>query len=615
MKLFLSSQGFFIIILIAGLLLLGGSLLVFMLRQADQVSELYDAFPIAGRRCKDRSLPYRDLTLAPQDRARDLLSRMTVEEKIGQMALVERGSLKNLDDIDKYHLGGLFSGGGSNPSDNTAAGWRKMTSEYQAKADESCLGIPLLYGIDAVHGFGNLPSATIFPQAIGLGAAQDTNLVTEVAAATAEEAAVLGVNWNFFPSLDVAKDMRWGRVYETFGSDPQRVRTLGVAYAKGFQGGISAGAHSMATVKHFIGAGTAEWGSSPNPDFGIDQGNSSVSEEELRREQLPLFTAAVDTGVGSVMVGLGSWQGQKLTGNHYLITEVLKKELKFVGFVVSDWYGASGLAEDECESWTMAVNAGVDMVMIPFEYARFTSCMKGAVGEGAISSSRLDEAVYRILLTKFAMGIFDQGGEESDLSVIGSAEHRNLAREAVRKSLVLLKDTKGALPLSKNVSHILVGGSAADNLGRQAGGWTVSWQGEEGNVIEGTSILEGVRKTVVPSAQIEFNQSGDSSLPPYTKAEIGIAVIGEKPYAEGWGDDAHPELSEEDKETVRKMREECEKLVVVIISGRPLDIKEQAKEWDAVVAAWLPGSEGQGVSDVLFGDYPFTGTLPVEWEM
>ncbi len=449
----MSSQSAIIIVLLAGLLLFGGSLLLFVLREAEQVSEYYSASWVAGRRCGDNSLPYRDFALPPQERAKDLLSRMTLEEKIGQMALVERGSLVEADDIGRYHLGALFSGGGSNPADNTPEGWKKMTSEYREKAAESCLGIPLLYGADAVHGFGNLPSATIFPQAIGLGAAGDAQLAAEAAAATAEEAAAAGVNWNFFPSVDVAKDVRWGRTYETFGSDPRRAAILGAAYVKGFQGEKHAGVNSMATVKHFIGSGAAAWGSSPDSASGIDQGDSAIGEEELRREQLPPFTAAVDAGVGSVMAGLGSWNGEKLTGNRYLITDILKEELDFVGFAVSDWYGASGLADDECESFAMAINAGVDMAMIPSGYPRFASCVKEAVKNGDIPLSRINEAVFRILLAKFAMGLFDGSGQAPDLSVIGSPEHREIAREAVRKSLVLLKDPEGMLPLSKDLSR------------------------------------------------------------------------------------------------------------------------------------------------------------------
>ncbi len=615
MRLFLSSQSVMVIIILIGLLLFGGSLLFFALREADQVAEFYSTSWTAGRRCGDETLPYKDPSLPPQERVRDLLSRMTLEEKIGQMMLVERGSLARSDDIEKYHLGALFSGGGSNPSDNTSEGWRKMTAGYRAEADQSCLGIPLLYGADAVHGFGNLSSATIFPQAIGLGAANDAELVGKVAAATAEEAAAVGVNWNFFPSVDVVGDVRWGRTYETFGSDPQKVALLGTAYVRGFQGSRYAGVHSMATVKHFIGAGASLWGSSPNESFGIDQGNSLISEEELRREQLPPFAAAVDAGVGSVMVGLGSWNGEKLTGSRYLLTDVLRGEMDFVGFVVSDWYGASGLADDECESWIMAVNAGVDMVMVPDEYERFASCMKASLRDGNMTSSRIDGAVSRVLLAKFAMGLFEASDTLPEISLIGSPGHRELAREAVRRSLVLLKDAEGILPLSKDLPRLAVGGSAADNLGRQAGGWTIGWQGGEGKTIEGTSILGGVRQAVLGGTQVEFSEKGELALLPGEKFAVGIAVVGEKPYAEGWGDNAHPALSYEDLETIRKMRERCERMVVVIVSGRPLDIKENARGWDAVVAAWLPGSEGEGISDILFGDYPFTGTLPVDWEI
>lgn len=595
-------------------LLAVGGLVLYVAQEMNKAATISKEAQDRTGECGNKNLPYRDTRLSSQDRAADLLGRMTMKEKVGQLALVDKNGIKDPNDITKYGIGGVLSGGGGNPDSNTPSGWWEMVSGFESYSQKSCLGIPIFYGVDGVHGHSNLPQATIFPQAIGLGATNDPDLVKRVSGVTAEEMAATGVYWNYFPSMDVAKDIRWGRTYETFGSDVGRVSTLGAAYIQGFQGVQISGIIPMATAKHYIGAGATEWGTSSNLSYQLDQGNAEIDESVLRAEHLPPFKAAVENGAGSVMVGLNSWNGEKIAGSHYLITDVLKEELGFQGIVITDWHGGSGLKRDECESWQAAINAGVDVIMLPEDYERYSSCMERAVTTGGVSKTRLDDAVLRILRVKFAMGLFDRTGGEPDMSVIGSRLHRDTAREAVRKSLVLLKNENDALPIRKDARRILVGGSGADNLGKQAGGWTVNWQGGQGNLITGTSILAGIMATVSENTEVEFDREGAFS-PDRGKADVGIAVVGEDPYAEGWGDRDNPSLSQEDLAAVEKIKAVSNRVVVVILSGRPLDIKGVAGDWDAVVAAWLPGSEGEGVSDVLFGDYPFVGTLPLPWQL
>jgi len=299
--------------------------------------------------------------------------------------------------------------------------------------------------------------------------------------------------------------------------------------------------------------------------------------------------------------------------SHYLLTDVLKGELAFKGFVVSDWSGIYEIPGGEYHAVVTSINVGVDMVMLPTDHMSFVKNMQRAIAQGDISEQRLDDAVRRILTAKFRAGLFDDaGGAIPRLTTVGSREHREVARQAVRESLVLLKNSQGSLPLSKKAAHIIVAGSAAHNIGRQSGGWTVEWQDIDGNWIPGTTILDGIKNTVARSTRVEYSESGDFSGT-QKLANIGIAVVGESPYAEGFGDSERPALSKSDLETVARVRAASKKIIVVIISGRPLDIRAEADNWDAIVAAWLPGSEGEGVADVLFGDYPFVGTLPLEW--
>ncbi len=567
-----------------------------------------------GRNCEQPQGIYLDSSKPIDSRIEDLLSRMTIEEKIGQMALVEKNKLQSPRDIIDYNLGALLSGGGSKPLINNPTQWRLLVDSYQSLTAQTCLRIPLLYGADANHGHGNVPGATVFPHFIALGATQDADLVKRVAQITAEEMLTTGIEWNFSPDLDVSKDYRWGRVYETFGSDTTNVTNLGQAFIEGTQMTTSGSRRVLATAKHYIGSGDMLWGSSVNKTYKIDQGRSAISEADLRSIHLPPFKAAIKSGVLSIMAGLNTWDGQKITASHYLLTDVLKKELSFQGFVVSDWYGVYEVNPNKYVATVKAVNAGIDMVMLPFDYKDFTADMRRAVAIGDISETRINDAVRRILRAKFTAGLFDQPEAKPDFSSIGSEEHRLVAREAVRKSLVLLKDSSKVLPIAKDQGRILVAGAAADNIGQQSGAWTIEWQGVDGNWITGTSLLAGIKQTVGPATDVKYNKEGNFETSG-SLADIGIAVVGEKPYAEGWGDTAHPQLSDEDLATIMKLKKVSKKIVVIIVSGRPLDIQQYTKEWDAIVAAWLPGSEGEGVADVLFGDYPFTGKLPVVWKL
>lgn len=561
-----------------------------------------------GEACAPVSPAFRDRTKSPAERADNLLSYMTLDEKVGQLALVEKNSVHSMEDITRYGLGALLSGAGGKPETNTAAGWRAMVDAFQGASRNSRLGIPLLYGIDANHGHANVPGATVFPHQIGLGATGDPALVERIAEATAKELVATHIYWNFMPSLDAPQDIRWGRVYEAFGSDVSRIEQLGSAYVQGLQSDREA-PRVIGTAKHYLAAGSMQWGTSSNSKFSIDQGQTPPDERALREAYLPPFRAAVEAGVGSVMVGLNRWGNHHVASNHTLLTDILKRELGFSGFVVSDWYGVYEIPGGSYRATIKAINAGVDMVMLPYDYKPFIEDVMRAVSRGEISQQRLDDAVRRILIAKFALGLFDERRDES-VSVVGAPEHRALAREAVARSQVLLKND-GVLPLSTSVKSIAVVGSASDNIGRQVGAWTVEWQGIDGNWLPGaTSVLQGIREAA-PKATIMHDVEGNFA--PDAQADIGIAIVGESPYAEGWGDNERPELSPQDYEAISRLRRHANRVIVLIISGRPLLISAELARWDALVAGWLPGSEGSGVADTLFGKSPFVGTLPVPW--
>lgn len=561
-----------------------------------------------------RSL-YLDENLTIEDRVANLLAQMTLEEKIGQMTLVEKNSIKEPGDIAKYHLGGILSGAGSKPENNTTAGWKEMIDGYQAEANQSRLGIPLLYGVDAVHGHAHMSGATVFPHAIGLGASNNPELVKKVANATAVELKAAGANWSFSPNLDQPQDIRWGRVYETFSDDPALVAKLGVAYQEGLQTSSDDNDKDvfvLGTLKHYIGLGGMAWETSTNENFKIDQGVTKADESILRDVYLPPFKEAVDAGALSVMVGLNTWGDKRMVLQKQLLTDVLKDELGFKGFAVSDWYGVHEGRINNFWATVQAINAGVDMVMLPFDYQTFRRHMLWANRLGLISDERVDDAVGRILYAKFAVGLFN----DKDMAVVsvdsGDQAHRAIAREAVAQSLVLLKNEENLLPLSTKTKYIRVAGGAADNVGRQMGAWSIEWQGIDGeNNTESTSILNGIKAVVSQETKVEYDLLGN--FPDKQKTEIGIAIVGEKPYAEGWGDKGLPTLDEDDLLAIKNLQASCEKVIVVLVSGRPLFITDEIDSMSALIAAWLPGSQGSGVADVLFGRKPFTGTLPLPW--
>jgi beta-glucosidase len=559
--------------------------------------------------------PTGTLPVSVEERAELLLGFMTLDEKIGQMTQVEKNSILP-GDITKYFIGSILSGGGGAPYDNTPAGWVEMISGFQDEALATRLKIPIIYGVDAVHGHNNLYGATIFPQEIGLGAANDPDLMERIGRATAEEMLATGAVWNFAPVVAVPQDIRWGRTYEAYGEETSLVTELGAAYIRGLQalpdGYPAAGGETirvLATPKHFLGDGGTTFGTSTV--YRIDQGDMRADEATVRELFLPPYRAAVEAGAMSVMVSFSSWNGTKMHAQKMWITDVLKGELGFTGFVVSDWGGIDQIVPgDYYKSVVAAVNAGVDMNMVPSNYVRFIDTMKQAVGKGDIPPARIDDAVRRILRVKLMLGLFSHPYPDASLqSAIRAPEHLALAREAVRKSLVLLGNREGALPLAKDAPLILVAGEGADDIGMQSGGWTMEWQGRLGDITAGTTLLDGIRETVAAGTAVKYNRFGKFE----ERAPFGIVVVGEQPYAEGKGDSADLELSAADVSAITRMRAQVDRLVVVIISGRPLVITGQLSMADAWVAAWLPGSEGGGVADVLFGDYPFTGKSPYTW--
>ncbi|MER7283476.1 glycoside hydrolase family 3 N-terminal domain-containing protein [Dactylosporangium sp. NPDC000244] len=542
--------------------------------------------------------PYLDPSLPVAQRVADLMSRMSLDEKLGQMTQAERGSASAAD-VTNYRLGSILSGGGSAPSPNTASAWADMTDAFQRGALATPLKIPILYGSDAVHGHNNVVGATIFPHNIGLGATRDPALAQQVGRATADEVKGTGVHWTFSPCVCVARNDRWGRTYESFGEKPE----LPVSMATIIDGYQSGGV--LATAKHYVGDG--------GTTGGVDQGDTQISEAELRAVHLPPFQEAIRRHVASVMVSFSSFNGQKLHGNDYLLNGVLKGELGFDGFVVSDWNGIDQIEGGEgftASEVRRAVNAGIDMVMVTSAWKQFIDVLRGEVQAGRVTTARIDDAVRRILTKKFEFGLFEHPFADRTLTgTVGNAAHRTVARQAVRESQVLLKNT-GVLPLARS-GKIFVAGKSADNIGLQSGGWTVSWQGASGNTTPGTTILQGIRASAGSSATVTYNASGSGIDRSYN---VAVAVIGETPYAEGQGDRPNSlGLDATDLATLNTLKASGVPVVVVLVSGRPLDIAAQLPDWSGLVAAWLPGTEGAGVADVLFGDYAPTGKLPMTW--
>ncbi len=545
-----------------------------------------------------------------------IVEMMTLEEKVGQMTQVDRGRLNKISDIKTYFLGSVLSGGGSSPEINSPTAWADMVDAYQLEASQTRLGIPLMYGIDAIHGHNNVYGATIFPHNIGLGATGNPDLAEEIARITAKEVRATGINWTFDPCVANSRDERWGRSYESYGEDPALISALGRAQVAGYQGRSLSSSESIAAcTKHYIGDGAPTWGTGVAGN--IDQGDAQISEAELRALHFPPYQAAIQAGTATIMASYNSWNGEKLHGHEYLMTDVLKGELGFEGFIVSDWQAIDQLPGSYKSDIVQSINAGIDMVMVPGNgsngapgYTEFIRKLKQAVNEGLIETSRIDDAVTRILRVKQNMGLLDGPyiNDRSLITSIGSAEHRAVARQAVRESVVMLKN-ENLLPLSRDLSKVIITGRGAHNIGMQCGGWSIHWQGGMGDITEGTTILEGIVSSVSSSTQIEYSTDGAI----LAGADAIIVVVGEEPYAEGAGDRANLILSSEDLTLINRVEASGQPYVVVLLSGRPLIITDIIENADAFLAAWLPGTEGNGISDVIFGDYVPTGKLSVTW--
>ena len=546
---------------------------------------------------------------SPASDADALIAKMTLDEKIGQMVQVDSAALKDKTDVKKYFLGSVLSGGGSDPADNLPATWLKLANDFQAQALQTRLKIPLLYGVDAVHGHNNVLGAVILPHHVGLGATHDAVLVEKAERVTADEVAGTGIRWAFAPCIAVSRDIRWGRSYESFGQATELVSELGAAAVKGIQGDTLGKNSVLACAKHFAGDGGTQ--------NGKDQGDTVCDEATFRKIYLAPYQSAIKAGAGSIMVSYNSWNGQKMHGNQHLLTEVLKGEFGFQGFLVSDWAAIDQLGANYKNDIETCINAGLDMVMIPagpgegHNYLEFIADLKALVAAGKVSEARINDAARRILKIKFQMGVFENPYTDPTLTAkIGSPEHREIARACVRESLVLLKNSDHVLPLKKNLKRIVVVGKAADDLGIQCGGWTIDWQGKSGAVTTGgTTLLAAIKKTVSAETEVIFSADGND----LKSADVVIAVIGEEPYAEMKGDRQDLNLAETDAVLITKAKSIGAPVVTLLYSGRPLVLGSALENSDAFVAAWLPGTEGLGLTDVLFGDHAPTGKLPRLW--
>ncbi len=539
---------------------------------------------------------------APAPDIEALLAQMTVDEKIGQMTQADKNALKDGREIHELFLGSVLSGADSLPKPNTPESWAEMVDRFQSQALSTRLGIPIVYGVDAVHGDGDVKGAVLFPHHIGLGATRNPDLIQRAARVTAREVAGSGARWTFGPCIAVARDERWGRTYESYGESPELAEGLGAAAVRGFQDGPNPddGTAILASAKHFLGDG-GTFG-------GKDRGDTRVTEDELRRIHLPGYIGCVKAGVGSVMVSYSSWNGQPMHGNKHLITDVLKGELGFEGFVVTDWAAIDMMAKDYSQDVEVAINAGIDMVMVPNKFREFIADLKALVAAGRVPMARIDDAVRRILKQKARFKLWERPLSDRALTAqIGAADHRAVAREAVRQSLVVLKNDHNTLPL-RNPARVHVCGFRADDMGVQCGGWSVGWRGRRGPVTPGTTIRQGIVEAL-GAARVDFSKDAVGA----ERADAVVVVVGEDPYAEGSGDRAKLELSVEDRALVDAAKRSGKPLVIVLLAGRPLILGDLLDAASALVVGWLPGTEGAGVADVLFGAARPSGKLPCSW--
>lgn len=552
-----------------------------------------------------------------------LLEQMTLAEKIGQMTQVEKNSITP-QEVRDFAIGSVLSGGGGNPEPNTPQSWAAMVRGFAEAALESRLGIPLIYGVDAVHGHSNVVDAVIFPHNIGLGAARDADLVERIAHITAKEMLATGCYWNFAPAVSVPQDIRWGRTYEGYSEDTGIVIEMSRAFISGLHQPQDNGKWVLPSIKHFVADGGTDWNSTRPASwtklgnwqaatefYKIDQGNATIDEATLFETHLRPYVEAIKDGALNIMVSLSSWQGVKMHHHKTLLTDTLKNDLGFEGFLVSDWQAIDQIYEDFYTCVVESINAGLDMVMVPFDFKNFIDTLTQAVESGDVSQERIDDAVRRILRVKYVLGLFEDSlGDDSLLSTVGCAEHRAVAREAVQKTCVLLKNEKQALPLSTTIDQLIVSG-AADDIGAQCGGWSIEWQGQRGNITDGTTLLDGLREHISETTQLTFDK--DANFADNVKASVGIVVLSEDPYAEGVGDNPNLRLSDADISRLEKTRQHCDTLIAILYSGRPLVITDQLPIMDAFVAAWLPGTEATGIADLLFGKHRFTAKLSFTW--
>ncbi|KAL7173245.1 hypothetical protein ACSBR2_032669 [Camellia fascicularis] len=559
-----------------------------------------------------------------ESRIKDLLSRMTLKEKLGQMTQIER-DVATPSVLRDLSIGSILSAGGSGPFEKAlSSDWADMVDGFQKAALESRLGIPLIYGIDAVHGNNSVYGATIFPHNISLGATRDTDLAYKIGVATALEVRASGIPYNFAPCIGVCRDPRWGRCYECYGEDTEIVRKM-TTIVSGLQGQPPEGHPKgypflagrdkvVACAKHFVGDG--------GTDKGINEGNTLASYDDLERIHMAAYLDCISQGVCTVMASFSSWNGTKMHSHHFLLTQILKDKLGFKGFVISDWQALDKLSDPHGSNYrnciSSAVNAGIDMVMVPLKYELFLEDILNLVESGEIPMARIDDAVERILRVKFVAGLFEYPmADKSLLDTVGCKMHRELAREAVRKSLVLLKNGKDPkkpfLPLDRNSKKILVAGTHADDLGYQCGGWTFNWSGTSGRITIGTTILDAIKEAVGDKTELIYEQNPSPDTFTSQDFSFAIVAVGESPYVEDGGDDPELIIPFNGAELISSVAERVPTLAI-LISGRPVTLKpELLEKIDGLIAAWLPGSEGGGITDVIFGDHEFQGRLPVTW--
>lgn len=575
----------------------------------------------------DKSV-YMDATQDVETRVEALLAQMTLEEKIGQMLQPEQAYI-TAEEVTEYGVGSVLSGGGSAPSTgNTIIDWAYRVNELKEAALETRLGIPLLYGVDAVHGNNNVYATTIFPHNVGLGATGDLELVEKIGEITAEEVRAIGAQWTFAPTLGNPQNVRWGRSYECFSEDASVVAEFGAAYIRGFQGVLGSEEyldenHVLACAKHFIGEGqTAE---------GENQGNVEMTQEEfdvlLESGVIDPYTRALHEGVRTVMISYNSVDGLKCHENKHLVRDLLKGELGFTGLVVSDYNAIQQLSGVTYkEQIRQAIEAGVDLFMEVSTWKDVFNNMKELVEDGELSEELIDDSVRRILRVKFESGLFEEKiGGENELALqdeVGSDEHREVAREAVRKSLVLLKNEnvgeKTAIDALQDATNIRLCGQKAYDMGSQCGGWTISWQGLTGMTTPGTTIIDGIAAEVMPEKKLSHDVKGEV----VAENDAIIVVVGEGPYAEMYGDRGIDgvTISATDKEMLDNLRQSLTEqgkedipVIAILIGGRCLDITDYMDMFDGIIMAWLPGTEGAGIAEVLFGEYDFTGKLTYTW--